>query len=519
MRSDGWGGWNGWKSDEIETEVVTENEFHRRRERFTDETRTSRGTSVPGVEDVFGKLKEYLIDLERNHFYTELNEVKGLQNRTTSAEFGAFAFDHLSDLESIPIRIEFLNSLAKRNRAKNRVSVSVYTTSSVDLFGVRSELLPWMQYHTELGVNQFYLLYDGTDPTAVEYLSRIHHLSLIHIHPPFASDNDLVDFATWTQAHKQWGGKPGNFELMVKQGYGITKCLQLAKRKGDDWLLHIDPDELFYPDSPDFSLVHEFAQQPNYVSSVRFMNFEGQPEFGDVTNRYEQVTLFRCHKYFISSEANFLRSRCKLGDNRTFLVLYANGKSAVRVDAPGVQQLGPHFFTGHPSPRWKTPSNPSGAWRDVISNTSILLHYGYSYLSDVTSKAKRSCPGDEFEDAVGSNRSQLGKCFLIDFDRDAYIAAVLDEEEDFFYSRQVLSEGVRIKCKHNEVIGWCVVRDVEYFKYLLIKSGMLKRVREPQQILRMHERILHLKSQEQDQMVDSKTELVLEPKGVTTVDM
>lgn len=30
------------------------------------------------------------------------------------------------------------------------------------------------------------------------------------------------------------------------------------------------------------------------------------------------------------------------------------GKSAVRVDAPGVHHLGPHFFSGEPSPRWQT---------------------------------------------------------------------------------------------------------------------------------------------------------------------
>lgn len=35
-----------------------------------------------------------------------------------------------------------------------------------------------------------------------------------------------------------------------------------------------------------------------------------------------------------------------------FLTLYANGKSAVRVDAPGVRHLGPHFFVGDASPRW-----------------------------------------------------------------------------------------------------------------------------------------------------------------------
>jgi hypothetical protein len=41
-----------------------------------------------------------------------------------------------------------------------------------------------------------------------------------------------------------------------------------------------------------------------------------------------------------------------------FLTLYANGKSAVRVDAPGVRPLGPHFFTGNPSPRWGAPPPP-----------------------------------------------------------------------------------------------------------------------------------------------------------------
>ena len=65
-----------------------------------------------------------------------------------------------------------------------------------------------------------------------------------------------------------------------------------------------------------------------------------------------QVTLFRVHKHFITPEAHHYRYRYKLGDSAAFLTLYANGKSAVRVDAPGVRHLGPHFFTGEPSPRW-----------------------------------------------------------------------------------------------------------------------------------------------------------------------
>ena len=32
------------------------------------------------------------------------------------------------------------------------------------------------------------------------------------------------------------------------------------------------------------------------MSSLRFMNIEGQAEAGDLTNRFEQVTLFRTHQ-------------------------------------------------------------------------------------------------------------------------------------------------------------------------------------------------------------------------------
>ncbi len=64
-----------------------------------------------------------------------------------------------------------------------------------------------------------------------------------------------------------------------------------------------------------------------------------------------QVKLFRCHQHHVSPQAYQHRSGLKLGDNPTFLLLYANGKSAVRV-MPGVSQLGPHYFTGPPSQRY-----------------------------------------------------------------------------------------------------------------------------------------------------------------------
>lgn len=62
------------------------------------------------------------------------------------------------------------------------------------------------------------LLYDGTDAAAVELLSRIRHVRLMHLRPPFASAEERTKFEFYAQQAQQWGGQPGNYELMVKQG-------------------------------------------------------------------------------------------------------------------------------------------------------------------------------------------------------------------------------------------------------------------------------------------------------------
>lgn len=50
--------------------------------------------------------------------------------------------------------------------------------------------------------------------------------------------------------------------------------------------------------------------------------------------------------------------------------------------------------------RWKTPSNPEGEWQTVVSEDAVVLHYAYSYLSDVRDKAGKSCPGADYLEAA-----------------------------------------------------------------------------------------------------------------------
>lgn len=474
--------------------------------------------NIPGVEDLYEELAVFSTQL-LSSWTPSFEEALGRQHRASTEELGIAVQDQLNDTWSIPFRISFLNELAKeaseQEEKMTNVRVAIVTTTSVDIWGLRRELLPWMQYHTELGVSRYYILYDGNDPQVVEALQAVNHVELIHIHQPWADSIQTAKYEAYSNTTRQWSNGLGNYQLMFKQGYGEQEALHRAALDGRiDWLLHLDPDELFYPGDQGTSIPTILARQPSHVPAVRFMNYEAQPEAGDVVNRYEQITLFRVHKHFITPEAFFYRGKFILGGNKAFLYLYANGKSAVRVNAPGVVQSGPHYFSGEASERWvHSPGNPSGKWMNAVSDTSIILHYAYSYKSDVKSKARRSCPEHTLSSSSSSSSSSPTvtatataavteqerneiklKCFVIDFDADAYIAASQGNEsaiEDFFYSRMVLSEGSPLRCLHpSNGEGWCSLSNVPRFTFLMEKVGLMKRFLMPRVLLSQHERAI-----------------------------
>ena len=120
------------------------------------------------------------------------------------------------------------------------------------------------------------------------------------------------------------------------------------------------------------------------------MNAEAAPEAGGLSNVFEQVTLFRAHRHAAPPAAQPWRGVFKQGHNAMWLYLYANGRAAVRVDAPGVHQAGPHLFVGPSSARWATPDNPSGAWQPAVSASTVLLHYAYTSPRSVLDAGRAS---------------------------------------------------------------------------------------------------------------------------------
>lgn len=51
---------------------------------------------------------------------------------------------------------------------------------------------------------------------------------------------------------------------------------------------------------------------------------------------------------------------------------------------------------------------------------------------------------------------------------------------------------------------------MEYFKALLLKSGLIRRVREPQYILRAHEKVIRLMMKSEDALKSTHLESILE---------
>ena len=104
-----------------------------------------------------------------------------------------------------------------------------------------------------------------------------------------------------------------------------------------------------------------------------------------------QVTLFRVHKHFITPEALFYRPKYKLGDNSAYLMLYANGKAAVRVDAPGVRHAGAPRLAG-----WLAPAGRRReARRAGGSRRGLARRAGGSRrgLSSAGRRPPRACRG------------------------------------------------------------------------------------------------------------------------------
>lgn len=402
--------------------------------------------------------------------------------------------DRGDELDSLEVRASFLNLLYKQLNKGNRTKVCVVTLTPANIWEVRKKVFPWIQYHLEVGVSRFYLFYDGTDAQALKILHSIDAAKVLAIRPPLTDPEIQGMVNNFQKRNYNWDNRPGNFVNMVRQAFAVELAIEEALVEKMDWIIHIDQDELFLGEADrSLSIADILGSQPDHVGAVKFANNEAYPERGDVINPFDQVSLFKVNSHFWPEHAWVHDRKGALGPNPGTFLLYGNGKSAARVDAPGLHGNGPHEFRADSSNRWKSETNQNGEFRVTMSALSSILHYTYCTFDDMVRKAARSCPGSFKGAAIKNDRTATKLCFVLDFDQDVFHVAAHNnsrEMESFFLSRVVLEPGAVTKCVKEGRNGYCLIEDVEKLKSFMLKEGLFRRTLIPRQILRMHERTI-----------------------------
>lgn len=384
-------------------------------------------------------------------------------------------------LPVVDAHVAFINALAAHTMQEPCPCAVIVTTLSCSSSDLEAEVLPWISYHTELGFRSFFILWDGADEVARARLAAIQHVQLLRLSPgPGHDAAAALRFAAFHANHWQWRGRPGNYVLMVKQGFAVNEAIRAAKlgklpfqkyhphaeALNTSWLFHLDVDEAFVPRMEGAALRVEpvLAAQPADVTSARFLNWEGVPPHSSVVSRLAEVTVFKAHGRHVDGRVwgTFAGELKPMGHPEwpVFLV-YGNGKPAARLSTPWLRQWGPHFFRGGSHPLYTAPisgekggtqrrrrrrlhgeeldgeevvyvssdddnaavngtESPS-AWREDESTGAVVLHYPYARYSDLRAKAARSCPFAA--DAAAGNRTKVDDCFVMGFDADVFMAS------------------------------------------------------------------------------------------------
>ncbi len=197
-------------------------------------------------------------------------------------------------------------------------------------------LRSFVAYHRAIGFKHFFLFFDDPADPMLDWARTQSDITAI------ARDDDLQrawrGLTLWDSV-----GTHIDREVMARQVLNAEHAMNLARAMGLDWLLHIDADELFFVPRGDAAAYFSWlTTTPADVAA--FANFEAVPETEDTGDFFGSVTLFKARLSDAPTpEAQALITRAGQRVD-TFFHFYANGKSAVRLAAPGMLPDGVHNF-------------------------------------------------------------------------------------------------------------------------------------------------------------------------------
>ncbi|KAM7530033.1 hypothetical protein LguiB_033443 [Lonicera macranthoides] len=325
---------------------------------------------------------------------------------------------------------------------KPKICITTSTSAGLE------QVLPWILYHKVIGITTFFLFVEGkaASPSVSKVLESITGVKVIYRTREL--EEQQAKSRIWNET---WLGnffyKPCNYELFVKQSLNMEMAIVMAREARMNWIIHLDTDELIHPaGGSEYSVRKLLSDLPASVDMVVFPNYESSVERDDIKDPFGEVSMFKKNYDHLPKETYFANYREATRGNPNYFLTYGNGKSAARVQS---------FLRPNGAHRWhnyrRTPN-------EIKFNETAVLHYTYPKFSDLTSRRDRCGCKPTTED--------VQRCFMLEFDRDAFIIASTATEEE-------------MRDWYREHVVW-TDNDL---KTRLLKKGILTRIYAPMVII------------------------------------
>lgn len=289
---------------------------------------------------------------------------------------------------------------------KPKIAITTSTSASLE------QILPWMYYHKVIGVTTFYLFVEGkaASPNISRVLESIPGVKVIYRTKELEDQQarSRIWNETWLASFFY---KPCNYELFVKQSLNMEMAIVMARNDGVEWILHLDTDELIHPaGTREYSLRQLLLDVPKNVDMVVFPNYESSVERDDVQDPFSEVSMFKKNYDHLPKDTYFGMYKEATRGNPNYFLTYGNGKSIARIQ-DHLRPNGAHRWHNY----MKTPN-------EIKFEEAAVLHYTYSKFSDLTSRRDRC--------GCKPTKEDVKRCFMLEFDRAAFIIASTATEEE-----------------------------------------------------------------------------------------
>ncbi|XP_077240162.1 glycosyltransferase-like At2g41451 isoform X2 [Tasmannia lanceolata] len=324
-----------------------------------------------------------------------------------------------------------------------RICITTSTSAGLE------QILPWIFYHKSIGVATFFLFVEGkaASSSVSAVLEGIPGVKVIYRTRELEEKQakSRIWNETWLSSFFY---KPCNYKLFVKQSLNMEMAIVMARDAGMEWIIHIDTDELIHPaGAREYSLRQLLLDVPGNVDMAIFPNYESSVERDDIKEPFSEVSMFKKNYDHLAKDTYFGLYKEATRGNPNYFMTYGNGKSAARIQ-DHLRPNGAH--------RWHNYMKPPN---EIKLEEAAVLHYTYSKFSDLTSRRDRCVCKPTKED--------VKRCFILDFDRAAYIIASTGTEEEMlrWYREHVVWTDKELNIK-------------------LLRKGILTRIYAPMAIVR-----------------------------------